>query len=83
MVLTLSLSLSDVTLAETGNLAVLTPECLMPVGPAACLTAVNGHGSTRGPFRGNRAKHDLRQRSGVSAARSRFRGRVLGRGDSR
>jgi hypothetical protein len=83
MVLTLSLSISDVTLAETGNLAVLTPECLMPVGPSASLAAVNGHGSTLGPFRRNRAKHDFKQRSRVSAAPSRLQGWGLGRGDSR
>jgi hypothetical protein len=81
MVLTLSFGISDITLADTGNLAVPTAAYL--VRPAACLAAVNGYGFTLGPFRSNRAKHDFKQRSRVSAAPSRLQRRGLGRGDSR
>jgi hypothetical protein len=80
MVLTLSFGISDVTLADTGNLAVPTAERLMR--PAACLAAA-GYGFTLGPFRRNRAKHDFKQWSRVSAAPPRLRRRGFGFGDSR
>jgi hypothetical protein len=78
MVLTLSFSISDLTLTDSGNLAVLAAKRLMR--PAASLTAA-GCGFT--PFRRNRAKHDFKQRSRVSAAPSRLQRLGLDRGESR
>ena len=81
MVLTLSFGIGDITPADTGNLTVPRAEYL--VRPAASLAAVNRYGSTLGPFRSNRAKHDFKQRSRVGAARSRLQPLGLGRGGSR
>jgi len=80
MVLTLSFSISDLTLTDTGNWAVLAAERLMR--SAASLTA-DGCGFALGPFRRNRAKHDFKQRSRVSAAPSRLQRLGLDRGGSR
>jgi hypothetical protein len=47
---TLSLRISDFTLADTGNVAVLTPECPMAFRTDDCSAAVNFYGFTPEPF---------------------------------
>jgi len=72
MVPTLPFSSGDFTLADTGNLAVMIPECL----PGGRSTAVNGHGFTLGPFANN-------QSSRVSRAPPGGQRRDFHRGDHR
>jgi lipoprotein-anchoring transpeptidase ErfK/SrfK len=50
MVPTLSLGISDFTLADTRNLAGPTPECPMALSSGGSLTAVNGRGFAPQPF---------------------------------
>jgi hypothetical protein len=50
MVPTLPFSISDFTLADTGNLGVPTPECPMAFSPGGRFAAVNGYGFTLGSF---------------------------------
>ena len=51
MVPTLPFSSGDFTLADSGNLAVTTPECLL----GGRSIAVNGHAFTLGPFPHNQS----------------------------
>jgi len=50
MVPTLSLDVSDFTLADMGNLARPTPECPMAFGPGSSLGAAGGYAPTPGAF---------------------------------
>jgi hypothetical protein len=68
---TLSLRISDLTLADIGNLAVLAPQCPIAFSPGDSLAAVNGYGSTWGRFARHRSNHDFKQRSPVRAAHPR------------
>jgi hypothetical protein len=79
MVPTLSLGISDFTLADSANLAGPTPQCPTALSSSGSLRAVNGRGLTLRPFPSNRSKHDFSHRRRVSpAARRQRRG---GRGE--
>jgi hypothetical protein len=67
MVPTLPFSISDFIPADTGNLAVPTPECPMAFSPGGSLAAVNGCSFAPGPFPNNRANQGIKQPNRVSA----------------
>jgi len=66
---TLSLRISDFTVAATGNVARPTPQGPMAFRPGGRDAAVNLYDLTLGPFLGSSASHDGTRRSQVSAAR--------------
>jgi lipoprotein-anchoring transpeptidase ErfK/SrfK len=64
MVSTPSLGISDLTSADTGNLAGPTAECPMALRSGG-LTAVNGRGFRPGPFPSNRCRKRQRTSTGL------------------
>jgi len=78
MVLTFPLSSSGFTVADTGNLAVPTPEFSMAFRPGG--GDVNGYGFRLEPRLSNRSKRDCKRRTRVIAAPSRGQRRGSRRG---
>jgi len=83
MVLTLPLNSSEFTVADTGNLALPTPELPMAFRPGGSDAAVNGYGFALKPLPSNHWKRDGKQRSRVIAAPSRGQRRGSRRGACR
>jgi hypothetical protein len=65
---TLSFSISDFTVGDTGSLAVVTPQSPTAFSSGGSLTTVNGRGFCVGTFPSNRAHHDFKQRGRASMA---------------
>ena len=70
-----SISVSDVTLARTGNLALLPIGALLGVKPAGSLSALNGFDFTVRPFRAN-------HQTELSNSRALFSARVAAKQDA-